>query len=65
MKIETRIALTISDAVAYSGIGRSSLYKLFSEGKIVPRKVGKRTLILKAELDAFVNSLPSGVYSEK
>lgn len=59
MKPDQRIALTISDAVSYSGIGRSSLYKLFSEGKIVPRKAGKRTLILRSDLDEFILNLPS------
>lgn len=54
-----KIALTIPEAVAYSGIGRSSLYKLFSLGKITPRKIGKRTLILRDELERFVLSLPN------
>jgi predicted DNA-binding transcriptional regulator AlpA len=55
-----KIAVTLPEATALSGIGRSSLYKLFNEGKLVPRKAGKRTLILVEELEAYVTSLPFG-----
>lgn len=55
-----KIAVTLSEATALSGIGRSSLYKLFNEGKLTPRKAGKRTLIIVAELEAYVRSLPTG-----
>ncbi len=55
-----KIAVTIPDATALSGIGRSSLYKLFKEGKLTPRKAGKRTLILVSELENYVKSLPTG-----
>lgn len=55
-----KIAVTIREAIALSGIGRSSLYKLFNEGKLTPRKAGKRTLILVAELENYIKSLPAG-----
>jgi hypothetical protein len=55
-----KIAVTIPEATALSGIGRSSFYKLFNEGKLTPRKAGKRTLILVAELESFVKNLPPG-----
>lgn len=55
-----KIAVTLSEATALSGIGRSSLYKLFNEGKLVPRKSGKRTLVIVAELENYVRSLPVG-----
>ena len=55
-----KIAVTISEATERTGIGRTSLYKLFSIGKLTPRKLGKRTLILVEELDALVMSLPAG-----
>lgn len=55
-----KIAVTLPEATALSGIGRSSLYKLFSEGKLTPRKSGKRTLILVSELESYVKSLPVG-----
>jgi len=53
-----KIAVTLVEASAMSGIGRSSLYRLFSQGKLTPRKAGKRTLILVSELDEYLHSLP-------
>jgi predicted DNA-binding transcriptional regulator AlpA len=55
-----KIAVTLPEATALSGIGRSSLYKLFNDGKLTPRKAGKRTLILVAELERYLQSLPAG-----
>jgi predicted DNA-binding transcriptional regulator AlpA len=43
-----------------SGLGRSTLYKLFNEGKLTPRKSGKRTLILVSELESYLKNLPKG-----
>jgi len=55
-----KIAVTLREATTLSGIGRSSLYKLFNEGKLTPRKSGKRTLILVEELERYLKSLPLG-----
>ena len=55
----TKISVTVPEAVAMTGIGRSSLYKLFSEGKVHPRKSGKRTLILVSDLEEYIRSLPT------
>ncbi|MBW3097728.1 helix-turn-helix transcriptional regulator [Pseudohoeflea coraliihabitans] len=55
-----KIALTLPEAIAVSGLGRSTLYKLFNEGKLTPRKCGKRTLILVEELEAYLRDLPRG-----
>jgi len=53
-----KLSVTIPDAVSMTGIGRSSLYKLFSEGKITARKSGTRTLVLVEDLKRYVESLP-------
>jgi len=55
-----KIAVTLREATALSGIGRSSLYKLFNERALTPRKAGKRTLILVEDLENYVKSLPVG-----
>nr|WP_316651405.1 helix-turn-helix domain-containing protein [uncultured Gellertiella sp.] len=55
-----KVAVTIPEATAMSGLGRTFLYKLFNEGKLTPRKAGKRTLILVSELEAYLNNLPKG-----
>jgi len=53
-----KLSVTIPDAVDMTGISRSSLYKLFSEGKITARKSGTRTLVLVEDLKRYVESLP-------
>lgn len=55
----TKLSVTIPEAVELTGIGRSTLYKLFSEGKLTPRKSGKRTLVLMSDLEAFIKNLPA------
>ena len=55
----TKIAVNIAEAVAISGIGRSSLYEVFKRGGIKPRKLGKRTLVLVADLENYLTSLPA------
>ena len=54
-----KLSVTIPEAVEMTGIGRSTLYKLFSEGKLTPRKSGKRTLVLMSDLEAFIKNLPA------
>lgn len=54
----SKISVDIHEAVEMSGISRSGLYRLFKDGKISPRKNGKRTLILVSELESYVSSLP-------
>ncbi|MEW9805296.1 helix-turn-helix transcriptional regulator [Mesorhizobium marinum] len=54
----TRLSVTIPEAVAMTGISRTSLYKLFAEGKLPRKKNGKRSLILVEDLERVVKSLP-------
>jgi hypothetical protein len=53
-----KLSVTIAEAVEMTGIGRTSLYKLFAEKRLTPRKNGKRTLILVEDLERVVKSLP-------
>ena len=52
--------LTVAEAAAFSGIGRTTSYELIKRGDIVPRKCGTRTLIIRDELTAYLNALPKG-----
>ncbi|MHA6688201.1 helix-turn-helix transcriptional regulator [Mesorhizobium sp. A556] len=54
----TKLSVTIPEAVEMTGISRSSIYKLFAEGKLSRRKNGKRSLILVEDLERVVKSLP-------
>lgn len=53
---EEKIALRINDAVAISGLSRSTLYKLHANGKLRTRKVGGRRLILREDLLALLQA---------
>jgi excisionase family DNA binding protein len=41
---------TVPEAVAYSGLGRSTLYALMERGELVYAKVGRRRLIPRRAL---------------
>ena len=51
--------LKIPSAVAYSGIGRSTMYTLLGAGKIKSHRIGAARVIDRASLDAFITSQPS------
>lgn len=40
-----------------TGLGRSTIYRLFDDGSLPRRKVGKRSLILMTDLRAYIESL--------
>jgi excisionase family DNA binding protein len=59
-KIEdsSREALSIAEACAAIGIGRTKIYEAIGQGSLKARKLGKRTIILKDDLRAFLAALP-------
>lgn len=54
-----KLAFTINEASNALGIGRSKLYQCIAEGKLTPRKLGKRTLLLADDLKSFSANLPT------
>ena len=48
----------VSETLEILGIGRTSFYKAVDMGQISVRKLGKKTLVTKAELKRFVEGLP-------
>jgi excisionase family DNA binding protein len=52
------LAYSIAQVVAMLGIGRDKLYHEIREKKLIARKAGKRTLILAADLESYLASLP-------
>lgn len=55
------LALTVSDAVAYSRLSRSRLYTLIQSGEVPSFTVGGRRMIYRASIDAFFAKLTEGV----
>ena len=51
--------LSVTEACAVSGIGKTKLYEAISAGQLKARKCGKRTIILRDDLLRFLTSLPT------
>jgi excisionase family DNA binding protein len=54
-----REGLSIAEACAMAGIGRTKIYQAIGDGRLRARKFGKRTIILRSDLRAFLESLPA------
>jgi len=54
-----RLAYSIKDARLRLGIGNENIYNLLNSGALPARKLGKRTVILAKDLDAYIASLPA------
>lgn len=62
-QIHSRDYLSVTEACAIVGIGRTKLYALLAEGRITARKAGTRTLIEAVSLNAWAASLPVATFS--
>jgi len=56
--IVARLAYSIDEAVAASGLGRSVIYEEIKAKRMKARKRGRSTIILAADLEAYLASLP-------
>lgn len=54
-----RIAYSVVEAARIAGIGRTGLYQLIHDGVIPVVKIGKRTLVRRSDLEAFMAALPT------
>lgn len=52
------LALSIRDACAAIGVGRTKLYSLINDGQLEARALGGRTVIPAESLERLVASLP-------
>ncbi|RJT28402.1 DNA-binding protein [Mesorhizobium waimense] len=52
-----QLAYRLSEVTQIAGLSRSTLYKLFKEGKLHASKSGRRTLILKTELERYFREI--------
>ncbi|WP_315774017.1 MULTISPECIES: helix-turn-helix domain-containing protein [unclassified Bradyrhizobium] len=55
-----KLGLTVPEAAVLSSLGQTSLYKAIKEGRLRIRKYGTRTIITRADLATFLESLPDG-----
>ena len=54
-----KLSFRIDEAVEATGLGRSTLYRLISDGQLKTFKVGTRTLIMASVLTDFLESKTS------
>lgn len=59
-----RIALSVQDAADALGIGRTTLYELVSARELVPFKIGRRTLILRTDVQRIAESRAAAARAE-
>lgn len=56
--VEAPRGFSVAQAAAYLGICRARVYALVRSGELEARKLGARTIILRDELDRFLDNLP-------
>lgn len=49
-------AMTVNEFADYLRISRTGVYRLFERGDLKPLKIGRRTLVRRADADAFLAS---------
>ena len=54
-----QLSLSIQETVLATGIGKTKIYQLINSGQLKSKKMGKRTIVLKVDLDEFLQSLES------
>ena len=54
---QMKISLSIEEVCSMTGLGRTKIYEAIGNGDLHAKKWGKRTLILKADLDIFLAAL--------
>jgi excisionase family DNA binding protein len=54
-----KLAHSVDESCAIAGVGRSYLYGAIAAGDLTARKAGRRTLILRSDLEAWLTGLPT------
>lgn len=54
-----QLSLSIDEVCVATGLGRTKIYELANSGQLKLRKIGKRTICLKDDLEAFLKNLES------
>ncbi|MGO9182677.1 helix-turn-helix transcriptional regulator [Mycobacterium sp.] len=53
----SRLLVPIPETLHALGIGRTKLYELFDEGKLLKINIGRRSFVLAKSIDSYVDSL--------
>ena len=58
--IHDRISLSVEEAAGLTGIGRTTIYTALRDGDIPRVRIGKRTLVKVADLNAWLTKITTG-----
>lgn len=50
--------LSVIEATRVLGISRTTVYKLMDAGRLPGRKIGRKTVIMRRDIAAFLDNLP-------
>jgi len=51
------LALSIEEVRKLTGLGRTKIYSLIGSGELIARKIGKRTVVLRTDLETWLGGL--------
>ncbi len=54
-----QLSFSIKEACSLTGMGQTKLYEAINKGLLPAKKYGRRTIILKNDLEGFLSSLES------
>jgi excisionase family DNA binding protein len=58
--LSEHLAFTIEQAAQVSSLGQTSIYQAIKEGHLKKRKFGTRTIVMRTDLQNFLDELPEG-----
>ena len=58
MRLENKLAFSPNTAAKAAEVGRTKIFEAIKEGELKARKLGKRTIILRDDLVAWLAALP-------
>ncbi len=53
------LAYTLDQSCRIAGVGKTSIYEAIANGELTARKRCRRTLIMRADLETWLQSLPT------
>lgn len=53
------LVVSINDLPRLIGLGKTRINELIKSGELPARKAGRRTLVLRADVEAFLQALPA------
>ena len=59
MDNDTNAAFTLTEFLNWARIGRTKAYEKIDAGRLKIRKLGRKTLILRKDAEAWLENLPS------